>query len=363
MGGVGQSLALTFPLSGDYALAVLGPEDVYTWDDKCWAAIATVATIVLLVRGGYRSVERVATVLVASFTSVTLANVVSLQFTEQWRVSGDQLLRGLMFNLPSQDGALLTALAAFGIIGVGADELIAYPYWCLEKGYARFTGPQSAGPRSEGRKWAERAGGWIRVMTYDACLSLVIYTTATVAFYLLGAAVLHRMPDGSGDPAGMRMVHTIAKAYVPVFGAYAMHLFLAGAVAVLYPTFYAGNAALARIGADAFRVFGLLGQGDKRRHDRAVSALCVILPLISLAIYLTGTDPVTLVLTSGVMQSLMLPMLGIAALYFRHRRSDPRLERSPISTGLLWVSCSALLVAGAATAYGEIRVILVSLLR
>ena len=78
-------------------------------------------------------------------------------------------------------------MAAFGIIGVGADELIAYPYWCLEKGYARFTGP-----RSEDRPWVQRAHGWIRVMTYDACLSMVIYTTATVAFYLLGATVLHR---------------------------------------------------------------------------------------------------------------------------------------------------------------------------
>ncbi len=35
-----------------------------------------------------------------------------------------------------------TALATFGIIGVGAAELVVYPYWCLEKGYARFTGEQ-----------------------------------------------------------------------------------------------------------------------------------------------------------------------------------------------------------------------------
>lgn len=27
-----------------------------------------------------------------------------------------------------------------GIIGVGAAELVVYPYWCLEKGDARFAG-------------------------------------------------------------------------------------------------------------------------------------------------------------------------------------------------------------------------------
>ena len=47
--------------------------------------------------------------------------------------------------------------------------------------------------RTEARAaWEARALGWIRVMKVDASLSLVIYTAATVAFYFLGAAVLHR---------------------------------------------------------------------------------------------------------------------------------------------------------------------------
>ena len=63
-----------------------------------------------------------------------------------------------------------------------------YPYWCVEKGYARFVGPRD-GPA----EWIARARGWIRVMHLDIACSLVIYTMATVAFYLLGAGVLHRM--------------------------------------------------------------------------------------------------------------------------------------------------------------------------
>ena len=44
--------------------------------------------------------------------------------------------------------AFTVAFAAFGIIGVGASELIYYPYWCLEKGYASFvTTPGANGPR------------------------------------------------------------------------------------------------------------------------------------------------------------------------------------------------------------------------
>ena len=54
---------------------------------------------------------------------------------------------------------LATALATFGIIGVGATELIAYPYWCIEKGYAKFTGNAR-----DDAAWAARARGWMRVM-------------------------------------------------------------------------------------------------------------------------------------------------------------------------------------------------------
>ena len=106
-----------------------------------------------------------------------------------------------------------TALATFGIIGVGASELIGYPYWCLEKGYAKYTGQ---GKRDDA--WYVRANGWIRVMKYDAYFSMIIYTIATLAFFVMGVAVMYRQ---GLDPEGMRMVSTLAEQYVPVFGEYA----------------------------------------------------------------------------------------------------------------------------------------------
>ena len=69
------------------------------------------------------------------------------------------------------------------------------PYWCVEKGYARFVGR-----REDSEAWLARARGWIRLMHVDIALSMVVYTIATVAFYLLGAGVLHglgRVPGGA----------------------------------------------------------------------------------------------------------------------------------------------------------------------
>lgn len=403
VGGVGQSLAIAFPLTGDYVQAVqipsekellwflkwdedlsgsqrlfqalpehqrlrishgharlkeqldqLGPRgaealarlrkgeklsDPWTVDDRFWALAVTLMTVALLYNGRYGIIQNLSTVLVVAFTFITVGNVISLQSTQHWSLSAADFMQGLSFRLPSGDSGwagVTTALAAFGIIGVGATELITYPYWCIEKGYARFTGKRSAEPA-----WAERARGWMRVMHWDAFLSLVIYTTATMAFFLMGVAVLYR--EGR-DPEDMRMVSTLAAAYVPIFGEYAKWLFLLGAVAVLYSTFLVANAGHARMFVDFLKICGLIDRNSQKVHDRWLSVFCVALPLISMALFGAGINPVSAVLLAGITQSVMLPLLGFAALYFRWTATDERLKPSPAWDAALVLSCIALAI-------------------
>ena len=131
---------------------------------------------------------------------------------------------GLTFALPATGIAL--AFSTFGITGVGASELFAYPYWCIEKGYAR-----SVGPRSDDEGWERRARGWLRVMKLDAWFSMVVFTVATVAFYLLGAAVLR--PQGL-VPRGAGMIEVLSSMYVRPLGVWTREAFLIGAWAVLF---------------------------------------------------------------------------------------------------------------------------------
>jgi Mn2+/Fe2+ NRAMP family transporter len=329
---------------GDLAASVRGGRkliDPVTWDDKIWAALVTLLTMSLLYRGRYKLIQNVSTALVVVFTFITVGNVVSLQTTSQWHISGRAVWSGLTFQLPdAREGInpMATALATFGIIGVGAAELFTYPYWCLEKGYAKFTGRRSDDPR-----WAARARGWMRVMHYDAFVSMVIYTVATLAFFLTGVAVLYN--EGL-DPDGMRMVSTLVRAYVPVFGQYARWLFLVGAVAVLYSTFLVATAGNARMWTDSCKLFGILDRNAQQSHDRAVSAFSMGLPVLCLAVFLTGINPVRAILLAGATQALLLPMVGVGALYFRYTRTDPRLKPSWIWDVALVVSFLGLLVAG-----------------
>lgn len=296
-------------------------------DSYIWATIIAVITSGILWIGRYRFIQAASVLLVASFTVITIVNLILLQSTE-WAVKWPEFFQGLSFRLPppetSADGhALATALAAFGIIGMGAGELMMYPYWCIEKGYAKFTGE-----RDDSTGWLQRAKGWLRVLYTDAWVSMLVYTFATIAFYLLGAAVLGR----SGlDPAGKDMIRFLSQMYVPVYGEWAGEVFLFGAFAVLYSTFFVAAASMARIVADTLILFRIIPEDDAARAKwtRIISA---IWPLAAVALYwsigwlMEGQSPAMMVLASGLGQALMLPMLSGAALYFCYKRIDVRLK-------------------------------------
>ncbi|HHK41662.1 MAG TPA: hypothetical protein ENJ50_04510 [Planctomycetaceae bacterium] len=334
---------------GDERFRELGHRPPPPIDDKIWAAIIAVATSWMLFRGRYRFIQWFSTLLVGSFTAITLINLGLLQVDPIWHVRWDDIVTGMQFRIPpGQQGsaAVMTALATFGIIGVGASELIVYPYWCLEKGYARFTGPFE-----DHASWYERAHGWLRVMQWDAWGSMVIYTLATVAFYLLGAAILGR----SGlDPQSHELIRTLSTMYEPVFGDWATILFLFGSFAVLYSTFFVANASHARVLSDTLGVLGLAQATDaaKARRIRLLSAL---FPIVCLVIYVAVPRPAQLVLLGGLLQAIMLPMLAAAALFFRYVRTPIPLRPGGLWDLFLWLSALGMAIAGGAALVLKIR--------
>jgi len=289
---------------------------------------------VLLVLGRYRLVETLSTALVVLFTLTTLVAVGALQSTE-FAITSAQIAEGLKFKLPEK---FTTAFAAFGIIGVGASELIYYPYWCLEKGYARNVGPHENSP-----EWRHRAIGWVRVMNIDAWVSFAIYTTATLAFYLLGAAVLHAkglVVENS------QMIATLSHMYRETFGQWSFWLFLVGAFAVLYSTVFGATASNARLFADALSLFGVTKYRTPEDRVRMVKVGCVLLPCAFATVYLLIGEPVSLVFVGALAQGLMLPFLAFAALYFHYKRTDACLRPGRIWVAFLWFAGAAMAAVG-----------------
>lgn len=328
-------LGLVFQVGGLIGGTVLVCQTMgFTWSPHALLIVVTASCAALLASGRYGPVEKLSAAMVAMFTLSTIVAMIALQWTP-YRVSSADLWHGLSFQLPA---SFTVAFAAFGITGVGGSELIYYPYWCLEKGYARFVGPRDASPG-----WMERARGWLRVLHADALLSLVIYTSATVAFYILGAAVLHSRGTQVTD---RELIETLSQMYRQTLGEAGGWIFLAGAFAVLYSTFFVATASNARLLADGLQIFGVTryrDDGDRRRMVRIAS---IGLPIASATIYFLFPQPVVLVLIGALGQGLMLPFLGGAALYFHHRRLAPVLGLSMLFTIGLWIAALAMMLVG-----------------
>ena len=274
-----------------------------------WVFIIALGSSLLIYRGLYSVIEKASLVMIAFFTLLTFTSLIALSFTV-YNITGKELLSGLQFRLPAS--LVVIAIAAFGITGVGSDEIIAYNYWCLEKGYAAFTGPRTADPA-----WKKRAQGWVRVMYLDAVVAMVIYTLVTAAFYLLGAAVLHKRGVA---PEGNEVIETLALIYTQSLGNGVKTAYLVGAFFVLFSSVFASLAAWTRLFSDIFGQLGWINFFNAVQRKKTIAILAWVFPAVWVIIFLFIKLPVFMILFGGVVGSVMLLIVVAAAIHFHQRR-------------------------------------------
>ena len=212
-GGAGQVIHAVLPFLGS----------------EWWTIGLAVLSSVIIWTGSYGGIERLLTVLVFTFTVVTLV-CAALQQTTEYAITWDEFQSGLTFSFPAF--ATLAALAMYGATGVGTPDQIFYTYWCVEKGYARFTGPSD-----DSEDWVQRARGWIKVMQLDVILTLILLTCATIPFYFLGAGILN---DLGQQPDGLETISVLSNIYTETLGDWAFWLFMVGAFVILFSTCISG---------------------------------------------------------------------------------------------------------------------------
>lgn len=299
-----------------------------------WASAVAILSFLLIYRGLYDLIEKSSLVMIALFTLLTFASLIALSFSE-YNISGAELWSGLQFSLPSK--LIMVAIAAFGITGVGSDEIIAYNYWCLEKGYAAYTGP-----RTGEEAWMRRARGWVKVMYLDAFVAMLIYTLVTAAFYLLGAAVLN--PAGL-VPEGNEVIETLALIYTQSLGTGVKTAYLVGAFFVLFSTVFATLAAWSRLFSDIFGQLRWIDFRNPVQRNKTIRLLSWLFPAIWLITFLFINLPVAMILFGGVVGSIMLLVVLFAAIHF-HKKRLRFFKAGPLYEFSFWLSViSILLVA------------------
>ncbi len=297
-------------------------------------AVATVVALMTF-HGYYRFVEGMSLTMIGLFTLFTLACLIFLQYTP-YAVQWEEVASGLSFDLPA--ATVGVAIGAFGITGVGGDEIIYYNYWCIEKGYAAKTGLRRDDP-----DWVARSKGWIRVMYLDALLSMLVYTLVTAAFYLLGAAILHRngvMPEGN------ETIEVLSAIYTESFGPWARSFFLVGAFIVLFSTLFAALASWIRVFTDAFGHIGWIDFADQQQRRKTMAILAWFFPFAWALTFLLIKLPVFMVLTGGVIGSVILFLVVYVAIHFRYSRLPAELKPHWWYDLALWISAAAILMVG-----------------
>ncbi len=333
VGGVVLAAAELFP-----GLAVMPVRAVASY-------LVAISVSILVYRGYYLLIERASLIMIGAFTLFTLASLISLQSTD-FAITSSDLVSGLIPSIPTETILLLTAMGAFGITGVGGDEIMAYNYWLIEKGYARYTGP-----KSDSADWERRAKGWIRVMYWDASLAMVAYTSMTVMFYLLGAAILHRQ---GLIPSGADLINTLGNMYTQSLGPWAKSLFVAGAIVVLYSTLFAALAAWTRMFADAFGRIGFYDFHNQASRQRAIGIAAWIIPFIWATLFLIMGNPALMVILGGLATVVILLIVVYAALYFRYYRLDKRLLPTTVYDLTLWISSLAICLVALYVVYDNV---------
>jgi len=326
LSAAGLALALLLPISGDpTSTASIG----------VWVLLLVVIAIAIHFSNRYEIVEKVSTILVVLVTFAVVVMVFGIEFTPfAW--SGVDIASGLQFQIAV--GAAGIALSMFGLTGVGAGEITSYSFWCVEKGYAAWTGPNDGSDA-----WAQRARGWISVMKKDAWVAWVIYTLSTLAFYILGAAVLN--PQGL-VPTGNDVLTVISRIFTDTIGEWAGVAFLLFAAVTLFKTIVANVPSLSRQTANSLAVFSVFDWKDLKARDRWMRILMILLPIIWGILGVVVKSPLALVILGGILNALYLMAVSVATLYLSFRQTDPRIKDGPVFTTYLLTSAVAVFAVG-----------------
>lgn len=292
-----------------------------------WVFLLGVLMSILIYKNYYPIVEKTSIVLVVGFTVFTLASLIALSFSA-FAFTFSNIASGLSFQLPNN--LIFVAIGAFGITGVASDEIIAYSYWCQEKGYAKYTGENDGSD-----KWKARANGWIKVMQLDAIVAMIVYTLVTAAFYLLGASILY----GQGDiPTGNGLIETIASIYTETLGPSARTAYITGAFFVLFSSVFATLAYWSRLFPDIFGQLEWINWEDLNVRKRWVAILAWVLPLVWAIAFAFIELPAFMVLSGGVVGSVLLLLVVYAGIVFRRKNKELNLVSGLLSELLFWLS-------------------------
>ena len=117
--------------------------------------------------------------------------------------------------------------------------------------------------------------------------------------------------------------------------------YLIGAFFVLYSSVSATLAAMTRVFSDGLAVIGIYDFTNFIHRKRIISILAFVFPTLWVIMYFTINLPVLMILSGGVVGSIMLLLVAYAAYYFKYKR-NLEIKVSTSFNILFWLSLASI---------------------
>lgn len=160
---------------------------LFPGNTQFWMIVTVLSTMVFLIWGSYKSLERAATFLAIILAVVAIVTAISVF------PSINTIAAGLVPQIPDnvQYGEIVPWLS---YVLAGAAGMTWYSYWVVEKGYGAANQPHQRGeiinPKNFNADDRKRLRGWLAEMTLDITIGVSGGLLIVLAFLILGAELL-----------------------------------------------------------------------------------------------------------------------------------------------------------------------------
>ncbi len=268
-----------------------------------YAIISLMSVWIILFIGSYRGLENVSRILIAAMIFFVIYAVVKES------PPASLVGSGLIPNIP--DKSLRELIPLLGWTGAGAMGTIWFSLWTKASGRGVSEKPGKMTPAVQ-----RKISGWIEISRIDLIFNMVLTGILTIGFLLAGASILHPLglvPEGEG--IGIILAGIAGKFY----GRQGEIIFLVGVFSTLYSTLLADIDGLCRVASGAVE-----SRWGKKRDKRFYYLIFLAVYVVSAGLFATIISaPVILLQLTAVIDTLLLPVVGLMGIYICTRFLPP----------------------------------------
>jgi len=314
---VGQLCAGAISIGGIAAAAGIFANTLIPLNPAIWGWIITLTAVTVVWSGAFDIMKYFMSVL------VFIIVIGTLYVAFRTMPPAGELFRGILgFRVPVVPAWALESggvsqnpwaeiLPLIGWAAGGFASQVWYTYWVLGAGYGMAHGRDYGQPcdtaalRSMTVETATRVKGWLRVVTVDASVAMIIGVTVTASFMLAGAGILR--PEKIA-PEGARVAFELANVFGRMWGKLGATLFLISGCAALFSTLIGQLAGWPRLLADSLRIgIPAFGRIQWRTQFRLFLVFFFVTNMV--IVYSLGFKPVFIIQISAVFEGLLLTPL------------------------------------------------------